>query len=88
MTLFEASLNHSFKHHPGLLWIHHSVVMANSLEQHHFSPSINPTNGETLKWYENLSKNGDVTETKLKTEAEVFSKKRLRKTKRHLKRKF
>ena len=72
MTLFEASLNHSFKHSPGLLWIHHSVVMANSLEQHHFSPSINPTNGETLKWYENLSKNGCVTETKLKTEAEFF----------------
>ena len=77
LTLFELSLNHWDKNYPCLLCIHHSVVIMNSLEQRHSGPSINSTNGETIKWYENLVHSVPVNGWNKKNLERIFSTKKI-----------
>ena len=59
-----------------------SVRMRNSLEQHR------PTNDDTLKWFENLQKEGRVSEERIKNEAEIFFNKEIKEDKKVVKKKL
>ena len=56
-----------------------SVRMRNSLEQHR------PTNDDTLKWFENLQKEGRVSEERIENEAEIFFNKEFKEDKKVVK---
>ena len=51
-------------------------------------PCTNPTNDDTLKWFENLQKEGRVSEERIKNEAEIFFNKEIKEDKKVVKKKL